>query len=231
MIAKVVDMKQRNWCDVIPGVMAAYRATQHDATGYSPNKLMFGRENRMPVDVMFGRPPQDPSGLTTHEFVASLQDDLNTAYDTVRKNLGAAAQYRKDRYDVGVKRSDITDGGWVWYFYPRRRTGLSPKWQSWYTGPYRVMKLIDSHCVRIQKTRKSQPITVHRDKLKPYYGDPPVDWLAPESARPTKADRRTDSNELADHGDEDSGSQPMSQAPVRLNRRQIVRPKRFEGYV
>ena len=33
MIAKVVDMKQRNWCDVIPGVMAAYRATQHDATG------------------------------------------------------------------------------------------------------------------------------------------------------------------------------------------------------
>jgi transposase InsO family protein len=54
MIAKIVDENQRNWCEMIPSVMAAYRATVHETTGYSPNKLLLGKENRMPIDLIFG---------------------------------------------------------------------------------------------------------------------------------------------------------------------------------
>jgi transposase InsO family protein len=37
MLAKVIDEDQRNWPDHLPTVMSAYRASVHEATGFSPN--------------------------------------------------------------------------------------------------------------------------------------------------------------------------------------------------
>ena len=51
-LAKIVDDSQRDWCEKLPFVMAAYRASEHSSTGFSPNFLMFGREVRAPVDLI-----------------------------------------------------------------------------------------------------------------------------------------------------------------------------------
>ena len=56
MLAKVVSTHQRDWDEMLPYVMAAYRASNHEVTGFSPNYLVFGRENRAPLDVVFGLP-------------------------------------------------------------------------------------------------------------------------------------------------------------------------------
>jgi len=34
--------------------MVAYRASRHTLTGYSLNYLVFGRENRTPIDLVVG---------------------------------------------------------------------------------------------------------------------------------------------------------------------------------
>ena len=39
MLGKIITEAQRDWDTNVQGVMAAYRATVHDATGYSPNFL------------------------------------------------------------------------------------------------------------------------------------------------------------------------------------------------
>jgi len=57
MLAKVISEDQRNWDEKLPYVMAAYRASIHESTHFSPNFLMFGRENRAPVDLLYGRKP------------------------------------------------------------------------------------------------------------------------------------------------------------------------------
>ena len=54
MLGKVIETNQRNWDECLPAVMAAYRAAKHDSTGYTPNKLVFNRENRMPIDIVLG---------------------------------------------------------------------------------------------------------------------------------------------------------------------------------
>ena len=54
MLGKVVREDQRNWDEWLPLVMAAYRASPHAATKVSPNALIFGRENSMPIDIVLG---------------------------------------------------------------------------------------------------------------------------------------------------------------------------------
>ena len=36
---------------------AAYRASVHEATGYTPNRLILGRETRAPMDIVVGVRP------------------------------------------------------------------------------------------------------------------------------------------------------------------------------
>ena len=166
MLAKVIAQNQRDWCEHLPGVMAAYRASLHETTQYSPNKLMFGRENRLPVDIVLGELTDRASVKRIDDFVEEMTNRQKEDFRLVRSHLGQAAMRRKQRYDDKVNEQTFQIGQLVWYFYPRKKQGLSPKWQSWYVGPYRVIRLIDSHNIVIQKSKKHKSIVVHRDKLK-----------------------------------------------------------------
>ena len=56
MLGKVVSDSKRDWVERLLYVMDAYRASRHEATGFSPNLLVFGREERAPIDLLFGSP-------------------------------------------------------------------------------------------------------------------------------------------------------------------------------
>ena len=72
MLDRVIDESQRDWDVQAPAVMAAYRTSQHEATGYSPNFLMFERELRAPVDVVLG----DPSQVDYSTYDSYMEDIL-----------------------------------------------------------------------------------------------------------------------------------------------------------
>jgi len=48
MLEKIVDEKQKDWDVHVVYVMTACNATVHSATGFTPNRLVFGREMRYP---------------------------------------------------------------------------------------------------------------------------------------------------------------------------------------
>ena len=45
---------QKDWAERLPYVMAAYRASRHEATGFSPNLLVFGPEVRASIALVLG---------------------------------------------------------------------------------------------------------------------------------------------------------------------------------
>ena len=94
----------------------------------------------------------------------------------MREHLNAAAERRKDDYDIKVKSTTFSVGDSVWYFYPRRYTQKSPKWSKNYTGPFKVIKVIAPCDYVIQRSRRAKPQVVHGDKLKRHYGEPLPDW-------------------------------------------------------
>lgn len=70
MISKYVQPNQKNWDEVLPLVMLAYRSSVHQTTGYSPAKLNLGRELKLPVDLVYGHHPgEDQLYENYHDFV------------------------------------------------------------------------------------------------------------------------------------------------------------------
>ena len=101
--------------------MAAYRAAGHESTGYSPNVLVLGRENRAPLDIILGDIPEGKEYYNSYdEFVSQMQERWRDSYSTAREHLETAAERRKRAYDVKVKSKQFNIGDWVYYSYPRR---------------------------------------------------------------------------------------------------------------
>ena len=179
MLGKVVQENQRDWDDKLQPVMAAYRAAKHESTGFSPNYLVYGRENRAPIDIVLGEVAGEEERYQSQDdFVAATQQRLRQAHQLAREHLNAAAERRKDEYDVKVKSATFSVGDWVWYFYPRRYTQKSPKWSKNYIGPFLVTKVIEPSDYVIQRSRRAKPQVVHGDKLKRYHGEAPQSWLS-----------------------------------------------------
>ena len=116
-IGKVVSEGQRDWDQYIQPVMAAYRASKHVVTGFSPNFLMLGREVRAPIDLVLGRPVEEVDyWQSTNEFVTVVQERYRRAYEIARKSLQLEAKRRKDLYDRRVVQRRFPVGTWIWYY-------------------------------------------------------------------------------------------------------------------
>lgn len=189
ILAKLISSNQRDWCEQAPTAAAAYRASVHESTGFSPNFVVFGRENRMPADLVLGCPPNEEEYHSSpDQYVNQLQMKARETFASVRLHLGYAANRRKSYYDAKVKQTEVVVGQWVWYLYPRRRVGLSPKWQRIYTGPYLIVRIISPNNVVLQKSRRAKQFVVHKDKVKPFNGEPPLSWLRLEREPPDEPD-------------------------------------------
>ena len=69
MLSKTVRDRPFEWEEHIQRLCLAYNTSLHPTTGYSPFFLMFGRQVRMPVDLMYGTPAAQPTSVP--EFVGS----------------------------------------------------------------------------------------------------------------------------------------------------------------
>jgi len=131
---------------------------------------------------VIGSIPDEAAQKTSYdEYVAEFEERTRNAYGTVRERLRRAAERRKARYAVGLRGCPVEAGDWVWYYYPRRYVGKSPKWQRVYIGPYLVVKLIGSINAVIQRSKRAKPFVIHVDKLKKCSDQSAVSWLKQSS--------------------------------------------------
>ena len=176
--AKYVQDHQRDWDGHVPYVMMAYRSSVHESTGQRTAKLMFGRDLRLPVDLMFGRrKDRAREGTTYSDFVVELEETLNCAHDFARMHLKFSADRMKRRYDVGANTDVFREGDAVRCHNPQRRRGISPKLWSCWEGPYLVRRKFNDVVYEIQISPRAKTQIVHRDRLWKYNGENP-DWFA-----------------------------------------------------
>ena len=54
MIKSFLKGKQREWDRNLGSLAGAYHVTVHENTGMTPNLLMFGKKNQLPIEVILG---------------------------------------------------------------------------------------------------------------------------------------------------------------------------------
>jgi hypothetical protein len=76
MIRCYIEKKSRCWDKDIPLLSMALHSMVNRQTGYSPNKLMLGRETIQPVQLLLGIPQQCQEQLDPDSWVVKLADSL-----------------------------------------------------------------------------------------------------------------------------------------------------------
>lgn len=172
MLSKFVSEQQDDWDEILPFVLMAYRSSVHSTTGQSPNKMMFGRDINLPVDLIFGRPSTDGASSTTL-YCMDLEETLLKVHDQARRKMNIECNRMKKTYDYKKCYHDYKEGDKVWLHNPRRRKGRNPKLQRPWEGPYTILRKLNDVVFKVSKSSKSEPRVVHHDRLKPYVSSSP----------------------------------------------------------
>ena len=187
MLSKFVEENLRDWDRHLPILMMAYRSAVHETTGCSPSELMFGREIRLPVDLLFSSPESDKGGEHVSEYARTLQEKINRVHRYAREHLNLESDRQKRKYNQRLNQRTYDRGAAVWFYNPKRKNKISPCLQRPWEGPYVVLKRIRDVVYRIQKTPKSKPKVIHHDRLRPYNGDAVTTWL--DQGKPNQASK------------------------------------------
>eukprot|EP00731_Ephydatia_muelleri_P036553 Em0276g5a len=97
MLATTVDSYPSSWEQNIRRVCLAYNSSVHASTGFSPFFLMFGRQVKLPVDLMYGTTQGKETAVM--EYVKNLKDGLLEAYALVRDRCETEHKRQKSIYD------------------------------------------------------------------------------------------------------------------------------------
>ena len=86
---------------------------------------MFGRQARIPADLMYGT--AEPESLNCTEYVAKLQESLSKAYTVARKHVAGKQERQAEVYNKKVHGQPHQVGTLVWVLNPQVPRGKSKK--------------------------------------------------------------------------------------------------------
>lgn len=119
-----VDKSQNNWDE--PQLASAIRSSVNRHTGFTPNKLMLGREVNVPTDLVFRSP--EPAKVVDHEdYVTRLQESIRTAHEVARDVLKTQQVHMKRDYDVKIQTREYAMGDFVYVLDSAKTKGRSKK--------------------------------------------------------------------------------------------------------
>ena len=99
-LATLVQDHQKDWDLHLPLPLMSHRSAVHETTKLTPAMLMFGRELRVPLDLLLGRPHADIEELSYLEYAEKLRASIATVHDFARNHQHAGSQRMKRRSDI-----------------------------------------------------------------------------------------------------------------------------------
>ena len=174
ILCKLISDHRRDWADFVPKAVLAYNTSVHESTGFTPYRLMFGREAQTSVIlVTVGK----RGGQSYPDYVVQQKKQLEETEHIVRENLKRAQKTQKAYYDTKCHGQRFHVGDRVWYrnrARSRRNKFLKP-----WCGPWKIVKALTDVTYRIEEERRKvgerrNRKVVHFNYLTPCLTPPPV---------------------------------------------------------
>ena len=206
MLGTLADDKKKNWKAYVGPLVHAYNCTKNDATGYSPFYLMYGRQPRLPIDLILGT-PTNAENIEYHTYVADLKKLLSTAYDTASRVAAASKDRHKKLYDRQTRGASLQVGDHVLVrnLSIRGKHKIADKWEE---QAYQVISQPDDSIpvyVVSPLDNKNRTRTLHRNMLLPIDGLPTELMNTQKMATPEPSQPSVHiADSLSDSSDSDS---------------------------
>ena len=206
MLRTLPEQFKSKWKDQLPKLVHAYNCSPHDSTGYPPFQLLFGHAPRLPVDMLFDT-PQSNKNKSYKAYVEEWRLALKGAYETVRKNMTAAAARNKQQYDKKVRTSSLSAGDRVLVGNLSERGGPGKLRAYWEDVIHKVVRRIDqdSPVYEVQPEKgQGKTRVLHRTMLMPcdYLGleETAIDETSQNKRKPKRPIKRNDVKDDTTHG-------------------------------
>ena len=111
ILAKVVAEDQRNWDLYVSSTCFAYNTAVHSTTGYTPSYLEYGRELRLPSDLVM-KDGEAPKKECRTEYATELKRRLTKAFECCRESLETSHKTQKHYYDRWARGNSYKEGDW-----------------------------------------------------------------------------------------------------------------------
>ena len=138
MLRRAVLKRPYDWEPLLPTVLQAYRSSITESTGFTPFRLAFGREMRLPIDL--GSPMPDPP-REIRTFAAELAEDLEWAYRVAREVIGLGHRRAESRYNERVVSKQYKPGVLVRVLVHTHPHGVPSKLNAKYSGLCEVLEV------------------------------------------------------------------------------------------
>lgn len=158
MLGTLKDEKKHSWPEYVSPLVHAYNCSKHSTTGYAPYFLMFGRNLRRPVDVLFGIENHRKQNGPYSVNVDNLRQRLSYTFDRAGEATKKRASINKRNYDVNARDSCLYPGDRVLVrnLSLRGKHKLSNRWED---HIHRVIEKVNDLPVIQGKVRKNWSIT------------------------------------------------------------------------
>ena len=221
MLKKTANKEGKDWDELLPYLLFAYREVPQASTGFSPFELLYGRTVRGPLNVLKESWEADPkSSESIVSYILGIRDRLAKLQELARGNLENAQQYQKAWYDRHARDRELQEGEQVLVLLPTSTNKLLAEWQ----GPYFITRKIGKVNYEIKMTdRKKQKRIFHVNMLRKWY-TPGTEALFAREMEPDQPDDTVDDV----HGwptSDDSGDSPQigqQLSPEQLNEMQAT---------
>ena len=157
------------WDEALPATLLAMRTSVNRTTGFTPFYLEHGREARLPVDMIAGPPPIQPEHLD--KYTDKIRNQFAKAFSVVAEHQNSYIIRQKELYRERQHKINIDD--LVWLFTDRANPNLNRKFQSFSSGPYKVVKQLSNTIFEIESygrwTKNKIVTSAAVDRLKKCY--------------------------------------------------------------